>query len=241
MSSQEIYQMKKMCIFVEGQTEQIFIKKLIEEIASVKKVNVKLSTARGGEKSVRVQNDIFIEIEPKKYFVQIVDSGNENSVMSDVLENVKRLKESDFVKVLGLRDLFPKTLEELPKMKSANERLVKNLELEAKVMITVREIETWFLKEYTHFEKIDTRLTLDYIRSLGYDLENDDLEENENYHAPTEIMRQIYKSLNKEYSKKKNRVEYLVEKLDYEKIYLELYIKLKSLNELLKELNSFFV
>ncbi len=44
---------KKMCIFVEGQTEQIFIKKLIQEIASIKEVTVELFIARGGNKVER--------------------------------------------------------------------------------------------------------------------------------------------------------------------------------------------
>ncbi|MGL5964828.1 MAG: DUF4276 family protein [Fusobacteriaceae bacterium] len=240
MNNTKYAQTKKMCIFVEGQTEQIFVKKLIEEIASVKKVTVILSTARGGEKSERIHRNISQDTEEKEFFVQIIDSGNENSVVSDILENIEGLKNANFKKILGLRDLFPKKLTDLSKMKEYNQKLTKNLELDSKIIITIREIETWFLKEYTHFEKIDTRLTLEYIKILGYDLEMDNLEEDEKYSAPTKVMKQIYESLRKSYSKKKNRVEYLVDKLDYEKIYLELSERLTSLNEFLEELNGFF-
>ncbi|MDR1368691.1 MAG: hypothetical protein LBJ72_01000 [Dysgonamonadaceae bacterium] len=45
--------MKKIALFVEGQTEQIFIQKLIEQVISPNKVTVSTYQLRGGAKHTR--------------------------------------------------------------------------------------------------------------------------------------------------------------------------------------------
>ncbi|MGL5779276.1 DUF4276 family protein [Cetobacterium sp.] len=231
---------KKMCIFVEGQTEQIFIKKLLEEIIAKKRLTIILSTVRGGEKIERVsvvQNET---AERKEFYIQIIDSGNDNSVVSDIFDNKEQLKNANFKKILGIRDLYPKELEEYEKLSLGCNKLLRTSEIYSKVHIIIREIETWFLKEYTHLERLDTRLTLEHIRRLGFDLENDNLEKDHKYSAPAAVLNEIYKSISKNYSKKKYRIERLVNELDYEKIYTELREKLPILNELLNDIDEFF-
>ena len=40
--------MKKMCIYVEGQTEQLFVEKLIEEIANKNNIAITVKSLKGG-------------------------------------------------------------------------------------------------------------------------------------------------------------------------------------------------
>ncbi len=147
-----------------------------------------------------------------------MDSGTDNRVVSDVLDNADKLD----------------------KLKNICNREVSQLAIESKIHIVVKEIETWFLKEYSHLEKVDSRLTKEYIKNLGFDLEEDDLEMDDKYNKPSEVLKMIYQSVSRTYNKEKKRVEGLVEELDYEKLYIEIRLKLKSLNEFIIELDSFF-
>ncbi|MGL5701994.1 MAG: DUF4276 family protein [Cetobacterium sp.] len=231
---------KKMCIFVEGQTEQIFIKKLLEEIISLKNLTVILSTARGGQRTGRISTlDENIKSK-KRYFVQIVDSGNESSVLTDILENEEKLRNANFIKILGIRDLYPKGMPDYERLCNGVNKVIRNLNTDIKVHIVIKEIETWFLKEYTHLERLDTRLTLEHLKSLNFNLDKDMLESDEKYNHPAGVLNKIYESISKNYSKKKHRIERLVSELDYAKIYLELRKELRSLDELLVELDMFF-
>lgn len=45
--------MKKMCIYVEGQTEQLFIEKLIQEITNKKNIAMTVKSLKGGGKTVQ--------------------------------------------------------------------------------------------------------------------------------------------------------------------------------------------
>ena len=237
--------MKKLCIYVEGQTEELFIEKLITEIANKNEIAITVKRLNGGGKSGTEKSLTIIKSEQvtdnTKYYVQIVNCQNDEKVQSEIRDNCLRMQNKGFEKVLGIRDLYPKKLEDLVKM--LKYAVIKDPELQivVKSIIAVFEIETWFLAESNFFEKLDSRLTLEYIKSNGYDLENDKLDMDIKYHHSAEVLNKIYHLVGRSYDKTLKKSRFLVENLDYEKIYLELQDKLKALKEFISELDDFFV
>ena len=78
--------MKKLAVFVEGQTEQLFIEKLLEEAAGKNNISIEKRQALGGQSAKRKLK--LIEASKRdsdhKYFAQIIDCGSDENVKSDI-------------------------------------------------------------------------------------------------------------------------------------------------------------
>src|SRR5437588_12058313 len=101
--------MKKLAVFVEGRTEQLFVEKLLEEAAGKKQICIEKRQAFGGQNSKRslktLQATVF---NPNhRYFAQIVDCGTDNRVKSDVVDHYDGLVAAGFQTILAIRDVFP--------------------------------------------------------------------------------------------------------------------------------------
>lgn len=165
--------MKKVGIFVEGQTEQIFIEKLIYQIFS----NVYINSIEfyGGR--------LFIEGVDKNtkvdYFFLIIDVGNDEKVLSSVLDNASKMIQIGYCKVFGLRDLYPKFRDDEGEVETIINELISGSEYKENIecFLAVMETEAWFLADYNVFSRIDKKLTYQYIKDkLGVDLINEDPE-----------------------------------------------------------------
>ena len=234
--------MKKLSVFVEGQTEQIFMEKLISEIANKGEASVKLMKAMYGSKEPRkimILKDAQLD---RKYYIQIIDCGNDTSIQSDIRDNAASLQREGFHKIIGLRDVYPHPHEQIPRLPRLAEQLLpRETDIPVKVLFSITEMETWFLKEHSHLLKIHDSLTPGYIKNeTGYDLENDNLEQDKKYHHAAGVLKQIYGLANKSYNKKKSKVQQIVNKLDYEILYLETVKSLVSFRDLIQELDDLF-
>jgi hypothetical protein len=144
--------MKKMAVFVEGQTEAIFIKRLLLEIAGRKNIAFSEFEVSGGKRSDRIlslqSTEQYVN---QKYMVFIYNSGADNRVVSDVKENIPSLQKQNFTKILGLLDVYPKRHEEIPIFRKG---LTFGLPLNDKsisILLSIMEIEAWcsLLKQIT--------------------------------------------------------------------------------------------
>lgn len=236
--------MKKLCIYVEGQTEELFVEKLITEIVNKNEIAIIVERLSGGGKSGTEKTLTTIRVKQvtndTKYYIQIINCQNDEKVQSEIRENCLSMQNKGFEKVLGIRDLYPKKLEDLVKMLKYTVIKDPELQIMAKSIIAVFEIETWFLAEFNFFKKLDSRLTLEYIKTNGYDLEKDKLDMDIKYHHSAEVLNKIYHLVGRSYDKTLAKSQFLVENLDYERIYLELKDKLKALEEFINELDDFF-
>jgi hypothetical protein len=231
--------MKKLALFVEGQTEQIFAHKLIEEIAGKKNLSVQLDSLSGGATIDRTISGLklFNAEEETKYFVLIRDSGSDSRVASDVRDNAINLKNNGYNMIIGLRDLFPLHIDKLDRLHKTTNRAVHSDEILCKIIIAVREIETWFLSDQTHFEKIHSDLNISKITSeLGIDLSKIDMESIE---FPSQTLHQIYQLVGRAYNKSKKHVDRTVDALDYEHIYLQIKNSLHSLSQFIDSIDDF--
>lgn len=239
--------MKKIAIFVEGQTEQFFINKLLTEIAGLKNIAIKLKKFKGTGKPTEaiVPKKQIQPINPK-YSVLIYDCGGDESVKSRIIEEYQKLVIDGYLEVIGIRDLFPLTNLQKLENRLANGLLIAGARKEpalphkASIIIAVHEIEAWFLSEYNHFQCIDVQLTESFITSnqvtLGFNPYRDDMTLRV---QPSQDLKNIYQLVGKTYNKKKNNVEITVDCLDYSNFYLELRHKIIKLNELISKIDAF--
>lgn len=239
--------MKRIAFFVEGQTEQLFINKLLTEIANQNCLKIELFQLRGGASVPKRQIPIpqsvsYIEPSEPTHEIWIFDCGNDEKVKPDILENIHNLAASGFSEIIGIRDLFPSTISDLRRLEQVLKLIPPNLvplPIPYTIIITVHEIEAWFLAECTHFQKIDNNLTISHITSnLGFNPCVDDM--TQRFH-PADDLKKIYQLVGKTYNKKKEIAERSVKCLDYANIYLNLPAKITKLNELISKIDAFLV
>ena len=240
---------KKMAFFVEGQTEQVFIEKLLLEMAGGRSISIRLAKLSGGgakSGSPRIErhipNSLSHETLPT-HEALIYDCGTDNRVLSDILDSVEKLANTGYCCVIGLRDLYPKRESELSSLEKSIERgiqLKKNvITIPVSVIVAVHEVEAWFLSEITHFTHIDPALTKEKIiasfPTLGFNPYQDDMTKREH---PANDLNELYKLAGKAYKKTKSHVERTVNHLSYTNIQT-LREKIEKLNALLSAIDRF--
>lgn len=227
--------MKKLAIFVEGQTEQIFVKYFIEQIAGVKDIEFDCKVMNGGA---------FISLNQKSsglvdpsYFVLLVDCRNDERVKSTVLDQREALSKKGYSLILGLRDMYPSPYCDLAKVKGYLKYGVPTSGVPTHILLAVAEIESWFIQESFHFQKIHSDLDpLTFKSSFGFDPVTECAEYIEH---PAELLNKIYGSVGLAYKKTRKHVERTVKVLDYENLYLCLPSKVPHLSDFVCKVESF--
>ena len=161
---------KKIACFVEGQTEQIFVEKLFQEIAGHKKISIEIRKFQGG-KTNRVESLKPTIVQDAPFFVLLYNCDCDSQVLSDIRKQHESLTDNGYEKILGLRDLYPKPLEKKGEVERGIKGFLKPLQkmgIPISMNLVVREIEAWFLAEWHCFSKLDNRLSPDFIlQELG--------------------------------------------------------------------------
>lgn len=229
--------MNRLAIFVEGNTEVIFVKKIIEEIAGRNKIYVEQGTIRGGATAPRsLTIKASNSINNNEYYVLILDCGNDKLVKTRILEEHENFTQKGYSKIIGLRDVRPDfTYSDIPKLEMALQKYVKTKFIPVEFVLSVMEIEAWFLAETSHFQKVSPNITLELIKStLGFDPENDDMGKRP---TPTQDLDNCYRIGEKSYSKR--AVSSTINKLDYALMYLHFGNKDKYFKRLVKSIDAF--
>jgi hypothetical protein len=231
--------MNKLAVFVEGQTEQLFTEKLLIEIAGRKNIHIEKRELTGGRKSLR-QRLYFRNVDSKKkYFAYIVDCKSDSTVKSDIVDNYNSLVREGYSAIIGIRDVYPIKRAEIPKLRYRLNYLVKTKPIMPVFILSVMEIEAWFLAEHTHFQRIHEGLTIDRIKAeMNFDPSQDNMELRD---SPSQDLHQIYALEGLAYTKRKGHRERTVEALDYAEIYLKLSSKLQAIREFVSEIDKFMV
>jgi len=163
----------------------------------------------------------------EKFQANIYISSGDEPVASDIIEQSSFLIANGFGRVIGLRDLRgqkpdgqPFVLADLPRMELANTFVEAQCQpLQAKIIVAVMEIETWFLAETTHYARIRRKLTEDYVKSKVSELGFNPYDENTNALTqitdPVQALKSVYQLAGKEYSKKKGTRKRTIERLDF--------------------------
>lgn len=233
--------MKKIAFFVEGQTEQIFVRRLVKEVLGYDITTVILKKITGGTNAPKYEFvKSFDQARKPSYTVLIYDCGADNRVKSEILDNIESLRENGYSYIVGLRDLYPLAIDELARLQKGLNFLPQHLK-DCKdlfdIIVVVQEVETWFLAETNHFMKVDRRLTGRFIeKHLGFNpYEVNPLTRKH----PAEDLGRIYKLVGKSYTKKFWQIDKLVKRLDFANIRHEIRYEMPPLNNLISIIENF--
>jgi hypothetical protein len=229
--------MRKIAMFVEGQTEQIFLAKLIQEIIGSHGFTIDNYKFIGGSRIPR--KPIKITTKSKngnaEYYFVLYDCGGDEKVQSDIRERIESLYEESFSLVLGIRDAYPET--DLAKLRSYlyfGIPVFNNIS--TNIILAINEIESWFLVEETHYPKISHRLSFNDANQItGIDVSRDTTEA---IPHPSFSLKQIYIKGGTTYDKSASNVQRTVDVMGYENLYLNVRNRNNSLNELLSCLDG---
>ncbi len=187
-----------------------------------------------------IEEELLLAQYEKLYTALIYDCGADNRVKSEILDNIESLRETGYTHIVGIRDLYPLAVDELPRLEKGLNFLPQNLK-NCKglfdIIVVVQEVETWFLAETNHFMKVDKRLTGRFIeKHLGFNPYQ--INPTVRKH-PSEDLGRIYKLVGKSYTKKYWQIDRLVKRLDFANIRHEVRQELPPLNELISIIEDF--
>lgn len=224
--------MKKIALFVEGQTEQIFTERLIREFIGKHGFSITNYKSWGGKRGIRkplLMTAQSIGADTEYYFV-IYDCGGDDRVQSDIRERLDSLRESSFSLVIGIRDAYPET--DIEKLRHyLYFGISAKSDVSVNIILAVNEIESWFLAEETHYSEISKKLSLETANKIaGIDVGRDNTEI---IPHPSDTLKRIYIVGGTTYDKSREKVQRTVDAINYENLYIRVRNRNNSLNELL--------
>jgi len=151
-------------------------------------------------------------------------------------EEHQNLTAKGYLGIIGIRDVRPKfTHADIPKLEANFPKYVKTSLIPVQFILSIMEIEAWFLAETTHYQKIDPSITVEAIKArLGFDPETDDMEQRV---APADDLKNCYAIGGKTYLK--HQAKNTMDALDYTLIYMELCNKFRYLKRLIASIDTF--
>lgn len=227
----------KVAFIVEGATEALFVERLLTEILSkqdyVFEILKQDQTRKGDHwltlKAAKLTNTT-------RFYFLIVNCCQDGKVVSYIRERRKGLLDQGYSLIVGLLDLYPNKRENFHEFQYGVKAFIPQKGLPTKFVISVMEIETWFIAETTHFKKIAPELTLDFIEEkLTVNLRGTEFEAIEH---PASFLDSVYKLVGKRYKKKEEHVKSTLDALDYAQIYFSLGHNVPSLKNLIDLINS---
>jgi hypothetical protein len=227
----------KTAIYVEGQTELVFVREYLLKKFDYQGIGVECYTLftdsnfHASEYPFPSKEDA---IDAENYF-QIINVGNDNAVLTRILNREKYLWNAGFSRIIGLRDMYSKSYRETVKQvgvidvdlneefkRSTKEQIVNLAEKPSQIDFTfaIMEAESWVLGFHNCFEKINPLLTVRHIEEhLGFNLE--EINPETTFFHPAKIMEQIYDLANESYKKSKGNIEAIMaslQKEDFERL-----------------------
>lgn len=204
--------MLKLGIFVEGQTELIFLEKFFKEYLGYHKVSIE-SFKLYGKKFIQIRGKTIMS--ESLLYVQIFNAGNDEKAISALKERCENMVNNGFHYLFVLRDVFPNKRTEIPIIHTYFDKLFKNSSCKeiVRLILAIMEIESWFLADYNVFSRISPFLSPEYINErIGINL----IEQNpEQLDHPSKTINEIFKIIGFRYSKHSDQVYKIVNSLDY--------------------------
>lgn len=207
--------MRKIALFFEGQTEQIFCAALIKHIADTHSLFIKKEKLWGGKKfpaiAINVDNDEGDQENCDFYFL-LVDCAADSRVVTAINERYDGLCQQGFDTIIGVRDLRPDfERDELSRFLAGATKALRGDAVVPLMVVAVMEAEAWFIAEKGHFCRLDPSLTRDAIYAaltIDIDLNTEDIE------LPCEALSSIYSLAGIEYDKSRSAVGRTVKAMD---------------------------
>jgi hypothetical protein len=180
----EKYRMKEVVIFTEGIGELIFIRELLIRVIDNNDLSFDCIDLRD---YWRLSIPYTFDNPLAKIHFQIINVGNDERVLSEIVNNSPRLIENE-MEIIGIRDMFSEqykkysdqiNIDTIDDFKASTDSVIQQLDGYERIhfFFAIMEVEAWFLSMYKIFERINASLTVENIKNkLNYDLENNDPE-----------------------------------------------------------------
>lgn len=233
--------MRKLAIFVEGLTEQILVRQLLQAVLDRNRIAIQTVKITGGHNvrmSFTVMRAAHVE-QLTDYYIMVYDCGGETNVKGYLMAHRDKLVSSGYRAIMGLRDVYPNFQHsDVPRLiKGLNYRLLQKGAV-TRIYLAVMETEAWFLGEYRHLKKVSPKLTPEYIeKRLGFNPRTGNMEERDH---PSADIKSVYHLVGHDYTKKRDRLNSVVRKLDFSYFTHGLAEKMPSLGEFVRGLEQFF-
>lgn len=232
--------MNKMAMFLEGRAELEFNSSLIQEIARHRAITIETRKLRGTVENRRSQLITTLETDGKglaaTHHFLLFDCGGESLVKSRMMAEYEPLSNSGYSEIFCHRDVAPNVArKDIAKLEAGLPYKVKTQPIRVRFVLSVMEVEAWFLAEHSHFEKIDPSITVAAIAAaLGFDPSDGDMQLRP---APCEDLGRCYALAGKQYDKLNTQPT--IDAIDYVRIYLELVEKFPHLKLLCDAISDF--
>ncbi|HWB53708.1 MAG TPA: DUF4276 family protein [Tepidisphaeraceae bacterium] len=230
--------MKKLAVFVEGQTEHLFIEKLIREVAGAHRVRIEGIRCQGGRNVPRLYTAITATAPSGgEYYVLIFECSGDGHVLSVLRDRYASLMSEGYSLLLGLRDVYPIPDSEFANLEATTAKLIPSGGLPAYLVFAKREIEAWFLAESAHLITIDARLNpREAERIAGTSIAPENVEKIDH---PAQLLDTIYRAVGFRYRKDKRRLQRVVEAIDYANLYLHVASLVPNLGKFCAHIDTF--
>lgn len=202
---------RRLAVFVEGQTELVFVREFLKQwyfydIEHIGFDCYNLHANQFCDAEYNYGND-----DSENYFM-IVNVGNDNSVLTNILSRVQYLKNKNYQLVIGLRDMYTKQYiadagghridSHVSKWHEESVRSTLSAHPNGDFVnfhFAIMEIEAWLLGMYGFLCQVDNRLTQKYIMDgIGLDLDKDP--EETIFHPALELGK-VYSLVGRKYDK----------------------------------------
>jgi hypothetical protein len=233
--------MRKLAIFVEGLTEQILVRHLLQAVLDRNRIAIQTVKITGGHNvrmSFTVMKAAHVEHQTE-YYVLVYDCGGETNVKGYMMARRKKLVANGYKMILGLRDVYPNfEREDVNKLRKGLNHQLSQKGARTHIHLAIMETEAWFLGEYRHLRKVSRKLTPEFVeKHLGFNPKTEPMEERDH---PSEDMKAVYQLVGHDYTKKRDRLNAVVSKLDFQYFTHGLAQRMPSLEKFITELEHFF-
>lgn len=233
--------MNKLAVFVEGQTEGIFVEHLARALSDEAGVAFRVERMSGGRRpgSRRVDQAASTDgPDDPEFFVLIVDCGQDERVKSDILDRYQGLVRANYEQIVGIQDVHPQSRDDIKKIRDGFDFRLPNDPIKPSLILAIMEIEAWFLAEHSHFPRIHSDITIDRLREeFGFDPSQEDMQLRDH---PCKDLKDIYFLERIYYDKSRAHIERTVGHLDFSMVQNKIAKKIDDLGNLVRLIRNFF-
>jgi hypothetical protein len=233
--------MRKVAIFVEGQTELIFVREFLLCWFNYQ-IDVECRTLFSGEKVMNADYDY--SCETAGIHAQVINVGMDGNVLTRILGREQFLYNAGYDLIIGLRDMYSEEYRKVSKGRGVDVRLIENFKTGAAKTIqkqakhaefirfcyAVMELETWWIGILSLWQNLPVDAHREY---------QDKFISPESILHPAEFVKELLNLASKSYSKHKGEVESIVSRISRED-YIDLHESQRcpSFSEFVQHLQS---
>jgi hypothetical protein len=231
--------LKKTIFVVEGQTEQIFLVRFLEQLVALLPCHIQRQQLRGG-----VLYDLTsrgnAQADQCNHHIRIIDAGNDEKVNSFIEENLLNFKGKGYGTVCGLRDQYTgdknKTKIDVAALHEITKGWSEKMKVLVQIIVAVEEIEAWFFCVPEFFATYHPSLTIAAVNGiLHINLPDDPVE---SIKHPSAAITKVLASVKHVYKKRAEDAYTIVDRLDFDALYNDKATNVAALGQLVEALDN---